>query len=141
MVCYRQRDSLAKFDIYKLALYTVFLNHSFLMHPFSTPWKHYGFLFSGGKEKAALGTNGLNNLPINWSRSDIHVERSPIKTTLVCFTAMCVVSGKFKIICNTKPGVSSSLNENYKNQSKPSLVIYMIIREQTNNMFFSYFSS
>ena len=28
------------------------LTHSFAMHPFSTPWKHYGFLISsGGREK------------------------------------------------------------------------------------------
>ena len=41
---------------------TSYLTHSFPMHPFSIPWKHYGFLmFSGVRERVqgALEANGL----------------------------------------------------------------------------------
>ena len=45
------------------------LTHSFLMHPFSTPWKHQKTLrFSDifrGQKKGALGTNGLMDYQIH----------------------------------------------------------------------------
>ena len=44
------------------------------MHPFSTPWKPYGFLmFSGGKER------------VNWERMDYYFAKVLIKLFVACW--------------------------------------------------------